>query len=97
MTVEIDVTEFVRAMQPTERKTYIAQIWALAAVVNSHEEFRMTLVRDEATGADQPAIWPVVHPMFTVFNPARETFAAVWAPFDPDFGVFHERVSAASR
>ncbi|MGW9368011.1 CatA-like O-acetyltransferase, partial [Streptomyces albidoflavus] len=47
--------------------------------------FRMCL-----TASGDPAVWPVVHPAFTVFNPERETFACVWAPYDPDFGTFHD-------
>lgn len=85
ITVELDVTAFAAALRHSPRKTYIAQIWAIAAVVNKHEEFRMCI---SATG--QPAIWPTVHPYFTVFNAERETFASVWAPYDADFASFHE-------
>ena len=63
-------------------------VWAVATAVNRHREFRMAL-----TDAGAPATWPVVHPAFTVFNAARETFAAVWAPYEADFGAFHERAA----
>lgn len=89
MTVELDVTAFAQALRTSARKTYVAQIWALATVVNRHEEFRMCL-----TGSGAPAVWPVVHPAFTVFNPERETFASIWAPYDPDFGAFHDVAAA---
>jgi chloramphenicol O-acetyltransferase type A len=46
------------------------------------------------TDAGNPAVWPVSHPSFTVFNPERETFASVWAPYDPDFARFHDTVVA---
>ncbi|AGI91459.1 type A chloramphenicol O-acetyltransferase [Streptomyces albidoflavus] len=85
MTVEVDVTAFAAALRRSPRKSYLAQVWALATVVNRHEEFRMCL-----TASGDPAVWPVVHPAFTVFNPERETFACVWAPYDPDFGTFHD-------
>ncbi|MGV9657900.1 type A chloramphenicol O-acetyltransferase [Streptomyces koyangensis] len=85
MTVEVDVTTFAAALRRSPRKSYLAQVWALATVVNRHEEFRMCL-----TDSGDPAVWPVVHPDFTVFNPERETFACVWAPYDPDFGTFHD-------
>ncbi|MFC5663912.1 CatA-like O-acetyltransferase [Kitasatospora misakiensis] len=85
ITTELDVTLLAEALRGSRRKTYLAQIWALSTVVNRHEEFRMCLT---ASGA--PAVRPVVHPAFTVFNPERETFACVWAPHDPDFGAFHE-------
>jgi chloramphenicol O-acetyltransferase type A len=88
ITVELDVTAFAATMRGSSRKTYIAQIWAIATVVNRYREFRMAL-----TDAGDPASWPVVHPAFTVFNPERETFAAVWAPNDRDFGRFHEHAA----
>ncbi|MEV6681969.1 type A chloramphenicol O-acetyltransferase [Streptomyces erythrochromogenes] len=85
MTVELDVTAFAAALRRSRRKTYIAQIWAISTAVNRHDEFKMCL-----TAAGEPAVWPVVHPAFTVFNPERETFASVWAPYDADFGAFHD-------
>ncbi len=39
----------------------------------------MTLTEDGS-----PAMWDVVHPAFTLFNPERETFASVWAPFSTE-------------
>ncbi|QJU55422.1 CatA-like O-acetyltransferase [Herbiconiux sp. KACC 21604] len=66
----------------------VAQIWAIASVVNRHDEFRMTL--DEAGG---PAVWREVHPAFTVFNPPSETFSCLWEPFDRNFGAFHDAAS----
>jgi len=85
ITVEIDVTTFAAALRRSSRKTYVAQIWAIATVVNRHREFRMA-----ETDAGEPAVWPAVHPAFTVFNAERETFAAVWAPYDADFARFHD-------
>ncbi|MFC8171855.1 MULTISPECIES: CatA-like O-acetyltransferase [unclassified Streptomyces] len=85
MTVELDVTAFAAALRRSPRKTYLAQVWALSSVVNRHDEFRMCL-----TASGGPAVWPVVHPAFTVLNPERETFACVWVPHDPDFGAFHD-------
>jgi chloramphenicol O-acetyltransferase type A len=88
ITVEVDVTDLVSAVRRTGRRTYLAQIWAIANAVNRHREFRMAL-----TDAGAPATWPVVHPAFTVFNAARETFAAVWSPCDQDFAAFHDRAA----
>jgi chloramphenicol O-acetyltransferase type A len=88
ISVEVDVTELTAALRNSSRKTYAAQAWALAAVVNRHPEFRLTV---DAEG--RPATWPVLHPSFTVFNPARETFAAVWTPFQEDFAPFDEQMA----
>jgi len=81
------VTTAVEAQRRAYRKTYPSQIWALAAAVNRHEQFRMTLDAD-----GRPAVWPRVDPAFTVFNPETETFSCVTAPFDEDFERFHAHV-----
>jgi len=83
ITVEVDVTALTAALRRSGRKTYAAQVWALATVVNRRPEFRLTL--DEQ---GMPATWPLLHPSFTVLNPARETFAAVWVPYGEDFAAF---------
>ena len=87
ITVDLDVTALRAVLKTTGTKAYVAQVRALATVVNRHEEFRMTLV----DGA--PAIWPMLHPAYTVFNPDRETFACVSTPYDADFDAFHARMS----
>jgi chloramphenicol O-acetyltransferase type A len=89
LTVELDVTAFAAALRGSARKTYLAQIWALASIVNRHAEFRTCL-----TDSGTPAVWPRLDPAFTVFNEERETFAVVWTPYTPDFGVFHEAAAA---
>lgn len=86
ITVEVDVTAATDVLRGSRWKTYPTQIWAIASLVNRHEEFRLAL---DDQGA--PAVWDELHPSFTVFNPERETFAAVWVPFDADFPSFHER------
>lgn len=88
MTVDVDVTDLREAIRATGRKTYPTQIWALATVVNRHPEFRMAL-----DDQGNPAIWDVVNPGFTVFNPDRETFAGISARYTPDFGAFHAEVA----
>ncbi|MER7410957.1 CatA-like O-acetyltransferase [Streptomyces cacaoi] len=89
LTVGVDVTRLDAQLRTHGRRTYPAHIWALATVVNRHEEFRMTVDDD-----GNPAIWDVTHPSFTVFNPRRETFSNIWAHYDPDFRTFHDRVES---
>ncbi|WP_308159270.1 CatA-like O-acetyltransferase [Curtobacterium sp. ISL-83] len=85
-TVHIDVTALVGALRRSGRKSYLAHLWMLATVVNRHGEFRMVV--DPHGGV---AVWEITHPFFTVFNPSAETFSTVWAEYDTDFAVFHER------
>lgn len=86
MTVEVEVTELVFTLHDSRFKTYPTQIWALAHAVNKHPESRMTLGPQR-----QPAIWPVVHPVFTIFNEATQSFCAVPVQYDDDFTRFHDR------
>ena len=88
LTTHVDVTQLAARLRASERKTYIAQLWMLATVVNNHDEFRMAF---DAQG--ELAVWNVVHPFFTVFNPAAETFSTVWAEYSPNFGEFHDRAA----
>ncbi|WNY35091.1 CatA-like O-acetyltransferase [Curtobacterium flaccumfaciens] len=46
VTVAIDVTAFVERVRATGRRTYASQLWAIATVVNRHDEFRMQLLED---------------------------------------------------
>lgn len=89
MTVELDVTDFAETVRATDRRTYASQIWAIASVVNRHAEFRMQLLDDGS-----PAVWDVVHPMFTVFHPDTETFSVLTVPYDDDPARFHESAVA---
>ncbi|MCB7135101.1 CatA-like O-acetyltransferase [Cellulosimicrobium marinum] len=88
-TVDLDVTALVAALRAASRKTYVAQVWALATVVDRHAAFRTDVTPDGA-----PGVWDVLHPAFTVLNPERETFASVWAPYDRDFASFHAHAAA---
>jgi chloramphenicol O-acetyltransferase type A len=90
-TVELDVTAFADALRAGGRKTHPAQLWAISTVVNRHAEFRMTLLADGS-----PAVWDVVHPMFTVFHPSTETFSAIVVPHDEDFATFHDAAVATT-
>ena len=85
VTVDVDLTAFVAAVRASDVRTSASQIWAIATVVNRHEEFRMQLLDDGS-----PGVWDVVHPMFTVFHPETETFSALVVPYDDDFRVFHD-------
>ncbi|GAA1410263.1 chloramphenicol acetyltransferase [Glutamicibacter uratoxydans] len=88
MTLDIDVTDLVYALHDSRFKTYPTQIWLLATAVNRLPEARLTL---DSEG--KPAIWPVVHPVFTVFNPETESFCAVPAHYNGDFAEFHDHVA----
>lgn len=63
ISVEVDVTALQERLRDAGRRTYPSHIWALATVVNRHEQLRMNL--DEH---GDPAVWDVVDPSFTGFT-----------------------------
>lgn len=85
VTSDLDVTKFVEWMSESDRKTYPTQVWAISSVINNHEEFRMAL---DSEG--NPAVYDVVHPSFTVFNEAADTFSSLWVPYRDRFDEFHD-------
>ncbi|AKU19311.1 CatA-like O-acetyltransferase [Luteipulveratus mongoliensis] len=87
MTVELDATALRSALRGSGRTTYPAHVWTLATVINRHDELRL-----DRTADGSPAVWDVLHPAFTTFNAATETFACVCAEYDADFAVFHARM-----
>ncbi len=87
LTAHVDVSELAARLRSSNRKTFIAQLWMLATAVNRHDEFRMVI-----DDSGDLAVWDVIHPFFTVFNPTTETFSTVWAEYHHDFAVFHDTV-----
>lgn len=79
MTVKLDIT----ALRRQGVKLYPAMLYALATVVNRHEEFRTAL-----NEAGEPGIYDRMLPCYTVFHRDSETFSNIWTEYDPDFTRF---------
>lgn len=79
MTVKLDIT----ALRRQGVKLYPAMLYALATVVNRHEEFRTAL-----NEAGEPGIYDRMMPCYTVFHRDSETFSNIWTEYDPDFPRF---------
>src|SRR5262245_6376004 len=90
MTADLDVSALDQQVEQSGARTYPTHVWAVSAVINRHDEFRMTLTAD-----GDPAVWPEVHPAFTIFHERTETFSSLWVPFVEDFGSFQRTMSAA--
>ncbi len=85
VTVDIDVSSLIVRLKEKKIKSYPAQIYMLATVVNQFTEFRMTTNEHGHLG-----YWEVINPMYTVLNPGTETFSAVWSKFDGCFETFYQ-------
>ena len=66
MTVSMDIT----GLMLRKRKLYPSMLYALATVINRHEEFRMAFSEDGTLG-----FYDRLHPCYTVFHRETETFS----------------------
>lgn len=82
MTTKLDIT----AIRQSRAKLYPALLYAIASVVNRHEEFRTAI--DER---GRPGVFSELHPCYTIFHPQTETFSNLWTEFSPDYSVFLKR------
>lgn len=82
MTTKLDIT----AIRQSRTKLYPALLYAIASVVNRHEEFRAAI-----DGQGQLGVFSELYPCYTVFHPQTETFSNLWTEFSSDYGVFLER------
>lgn len=78
MTVRLDAT----GLKQGGHRLYPALIYALATVVNRHEEFRCSF-RESQLG-----FYERLEPSYTVFHPEDETFSLLWTPYHPDYKSF---------
>lgn len=78
MTVKLDVT----GLKEKGLRLYPALLYALATVVNRHQEFRYTL-RDGVLG-----FYDRLEPSYTIFHREDETFSLLWTAYDPDYPAF---------
>jgi len=93
VTADLDSSVLDQKVNRSGARHYPAHVWAVTAAINQHDEFRMTL-----TDAGEPAVWPRVHPAFTVFHESTETFSSLWVPFVEDFSAFqHAMVTTIER
>lgn len=82
MTAKLDIT----AIRQSRTKLYPALLYAIASVVNRHEEFRTAM--DER---GQLGVFSEMHPCYTIFHPRAETFSNLWTEFSTDYSTFLKR------
>ena len=90
---EIDVTELYYACRASGSSFYLSVLWLVSAVVNAHEEFRMTAVDSPDVPRPMPGVWDVVHPAHNVFHEDTETYTSTFTLFSPDPVEFAERAA----
>lgn len=85
---DIDVTELKNACHDTENSFYLAMLYAVSFVVNSHEEFRLTAVDSPEFPVIMPALWDAVNPVHNVFHEDTETYTSIFTLWDNDYETF---------
>ena len=86
LTVDLEISRFLKRLSASGFRFYPAMIWAVSNVLNAHAEFRY--------GWDDQGrlvLWDRIEPYYAHFHPERETFAKLVTPFSSDLETFHRR------
>lgn len=79
VTANIDITP----LREAGLKLYPTMLYALASIVNRHEEFRTALDEEGQVG-----IFSQMSPCYTIFHEESETFSTLWTAYDENFAAF---------
>lgn len=85
---EIDVTSLRDACREEKISFYTAMLYAVASVVNSHEEFMLTAVDLRESDHLMPAVWERVDIVHNVFHEDSKTYTGTFTLWNPDFLTF---------
>lgn len=86
MTVQIDITRFLRKIRAEGYQFYPAMIWVVSTAINSREEFRMGYDAEGNVG-----IWDEVSPYYAHFHPEDQKFVKLVTKYEADFQAFYCR------
>lgn len=86
MTVELDVTDFVKAIGKRGCSFYPAMLWVVSAAVNQREELRMGYNAQGEAG-----VWEAVSPYYAHFHKEDERFVKLVTVYSPCFETFYRR------
>ncbi len=81
MTVKLEITKIIKL----KKKLYPTMLYAIASIVNNHEELRTSFDEEGNVG-----IFDVMYPCYTIFHKETETFSNIWTPYNIDFDRFFE-------
>lgn len=83
ITANLDITHLKQNLAQCNGKLYPILIYATAAIVNRHEEFRTAVDAEGNVG-----IWDTMNPSYTVFHKESETFSSIWSCWNSDLTIF---------
>lgn len=83
MTVNLDITNFLKAIRVNNQKLFPVMLYALSQIVNSRKEFRMDIDENNNVG-----FYDYSNPCYTVFHNETETITNVWTEHTSDLESF---------
>jgi len=86
ISADIDVTDLYRKTAASKKDFDVAILYAITAVLNRHEEFRVGYCKENG----RLMIWDYINPVHRVFHEESETFSRVWTKYDNNFEKFYE-------
>lgn len=84
ITVEIDITEFLKIIHNKGYQFYPAMIWVVSSAINCREEFRMGYDENNEVG-----VWDYVSPYYTHFYKEDQKFVKLVTEYNSDFKIFY--------
>ena len=87
---EIDVTRLKTACHTLKISFYIAFLYVVSEIVNSHDELKMLAVDTPDLPYPLPAVWDRVEVAHNVFHDDTETYTSTFTVWKEDFREFYE-------
>lgn len=85
---EIEVTELYKACRNCGFSFYISVLYAVAAVINAHDEFKMKAVDSPEYEFPMPAVYDRVNIAHNIFHESGESYTSVFTVYKNDFEEF---------
>ena len=89
ITVPLSIGPLLRYVRGNGLRLYPALVWAVTTTVNRHREFRVAYDADGRLG-----YYDLVHPEYTVLEPATYNMDSLNTPYAPDFPDFYRAMTA---
>ena len=89
LTVDINVTALVRFAKENGLRFYPAMIWAVAKIINRHDEFKFAFNEN-----GELVKWDYVSPYYADFHKEDENFSKLLTEYSENIFEFHQRFVA---
>ena len=88
LTVPLSIAPLLRYVRGRGLRLYPALTWAVTTAVNRHQEFRMAYDREGRLG-----YYGLVHPEYTVLDPATHNMDSLNTAYTPSFPDFYRAMA----